>query len=339
MKRALLLVLLTSGCFGLDEQEQAVLDVHQQNSQMFFQSGSWQQALHQADMALKLDDDLLGMRLIKALCLTRLGTGNESREQINGAIAIFDDVCNGDGAEDYRSWLGSGQAHLARARLLQHEVERIDRRLGSDFLTEQGRRDETADRVAVNARRLRDLEFAERHLRRVLEFPIQRDNVYAMIDLTLTLLEGDGREDEAAVWGRRAVALLQDAVALTRETVSKNMNLSPRGRINLQQRIEEYLDKEAMLRGLIITIEFNRGSFQRCLEEYAALEARSMMDAAHYHNRALVYERLGMWSEAIADLEAFLRERSRDQAYDGQVEQVFDRIDVLEQHLADEASG
>lgn len=63
-----LLVLTSAGCFGLNDDDLAVLDVHQQNSQMYFQSGSWLQAMHQANMALALDEDLVGMRLIKGHC-------------------------------------------------------------------------------------------------------------------------------------------------------------------------------------------------------------------------------------------------------------------------------
>ena len=335
----LLLALVASGCVGLSDDEQRVLDVHQQNSQMYFQSGAWRQALHQANMALKLDDDLMGMRIIKGHCLTRLGSTQDSIESLDASVELFDDLCSGAGQDDHRAWMGSGQAHLARAMYRQAELDRIERRLASDFLTEAGRKDEQADFEEVRRGRTRDLEQAEASLLRVFEFELQKDNVYAMMDLVSTLLERGDHEDEAVAWARRSVGLLRDAVALNREKLSKDMTVSARHKLDMQKRVEDYLGKEAMLRDIIVTIEFNRGSYQRCLEEYEALESRGMMGASQHFNRAQVYEHLGMWAEAIDDLQAFLRLRARDAEYDDQADEVFDRIEALQRMLATGSAG
>lgn len=330
----LALVLVTGACFGLSEDEQTVLDVHQQNSQMYFQSGSWRQALHQADQALMLDDDLIGMRIIKGHCLTRLGSSAGSIKSLDTSVELFDSLCRGSGSDDHRSFLGAGQAHLARAMYTLDEVERIDRRLASDFLSDEGREDEEADREDAVESRSADLEAANRSLRKVMGFDLQQDNVYAMMDLVLTLIEQDETDDEVARWARQAVALLQDAVELTREILGKNMALTPRHKMDLQARVDDYLDKEAMLRDIVVTVEYNRGSLQRCLDEYEGLAARGMLNASHHYNRAGIYESLGMWAEAIDDLHAFLRQRALNTEYDDLADDVFDRIEELEQRLA-----
>lgn len=329
-----LLVLTSAGCFGLNDDDLAVLDVHQQNSQMYFQSGSWLQAMHQANMALALDEDLVGMRLIKGHCLTRLGASRGSREQVDGAIAVFDTLIHGDGRDDYRAWLGGGQAYLARARQAQAEVERIDRRLASDFLTDAGRRAEETDRKAAVRIANADTLSAEDCLRKVLTFELQTDNIYAMIDLVLALVDRDGNQDLAATYARRAVVLLQEAISLTRETLSKNMNLTARGRISMQKRIDEALGNERMLRDLVITLEYNRGSYQRCLEDYEALEDRGLMQAPDHYNRALILESMAMWTEAIDDYQSYLRMRARTLDYDDQADAIFSRIEELEHLLA-----
>lgn len=322
-------------CAGLSEDERAVLDIHQQNSQLYFQNGSWMQALHQADMALGLEPDLVGMRLVKAHCLARLGTGRDVLAQLDEALALFTDLRTGDGEDDYRAWLGAGQAHLARARLLSIRGERIERRLASDFLTPEGRRDEQADFDATLAARASDLEQAERCLRHVLDQPLQQDNLFALIDLVLTLSELGGRDDEVLLHARRAAGLLVDAIELTRENLARNLKLSPRQQLDLQQRVEDDLSNEVLLRDIVITLEYNRGSSQRCLEEYAALEARGLMRPYHHFNRALVLENQGLWAQALADVQAFLRLQAKDGAYDAQVEQAFARQEHLEALLRD----
>jgi len=335
----LLVALAASGCFGLSEQEQQTLGVHQQNSQMYFQSGSWRQALHQADMALTINDDLIGMRIVKGHCLTRLGNDQGSVASLNTSVELFDELSSGSGQDDHRAWLGAGQAHLARAMYRQSEIDRTERRLASDFLTEQGREDEQDEFDSAMEARERDLDDAERCLARVLEFDLQRDNVYAMMDLVSTLIERGGHEDAAALWARRAINLLQDAVALNREKISKQMTVSARHRLSMQRRVDDYLDKEAMLHELVVTIEFNRGSYQRCLAQYATFEDRGMMGAVQHFNRAQVYENVGMWAEAIDDLQAFLRQRANHAEYDDHAAEVFDRIDRLQVLLASNGVG
>jgi tetratricopeptide (TPR) repeat protein len=328
-------LVLLPACFGLDEQEEARLTVHEQNSQDFYQRGHYDQALHQADMALKLDGDRVGMRLVKGFCLTKLGRLRREPGQVDEAIAVFRELVDGGGETDYRSFLGAGQANLTRALLHEDEMGRIQRRLASDFLSESGRKDEEATLARESEARDARLHEAERMLRRALAFENQAENPYVLIEMVLVLnTEGD-HEDEAIDLAHRAVAMLQESTRLTRNTLSKNLNLEPRGQVALQRRIDENLGKEQQLRDIVLTIEFNRGAWQACLDELDALEERQLITPAQVLTRAGIYEQMGMLDDAIADLEAYLRLRARSSDYDEVAQSVYDRIVALRARTAD----
>jgi len=323
-----------TGCLGLGEEDEARLTLHRQNSQDFYQRGSYVQALHQADMALSLDEDLVGMRLIRGFCLMKLGTARQNGEMLDDAVELFDTLAHGDGSDDFRAWLGAGQSRLARALHREREMGRIERRLAGDFLDAEGRRQERAELEQATAARWRDLDRSEEALQRVLDAELQEDNVYALIDLVLVLVNFPDRAADVLQHGRRAVELLVQSTELTENTLHKSLALSPSGRLNLQRRIKDNLAKERQLRDIVATVEFNRGNLSACLEELDAMEDRQLMTATQYMNRAGVYEQLGEIPLALADLEAFLRLRARTTDYDEVAAAVYERMErlrVLEQ--------
>lgn len=329
------LSLLLAGCAGLSKQEEARLSVHQQNSQDFYQRGYYLQALHQADMALQLDADLVGMRLLKGFCLTKLGRLREDPAVVEQALAIFDDLVSGAGQDDYRSWLGAGQAQLARALLHDAQIARIERRLRSDFLSADGRREEETALAAERAARERRLGQAERHLRRAREVVDQGEDPYVLIELALALNSRGGHDDEVIALSAEAIGQLQESTRLARNTLQKSGNLHARGKLALQRRIDENLEKEQKLRDIVLTIQFNRGAWQACLSELAALDERQLLSADQVLLRAGVHEQIGMLSEAMADLEFWLRLRARtSHEYDDVTAQVYTRLDELRSRLA-----
>ncbi|MFT7463231.1 MAG: hypothetical protein ACI9EF_001575 [Pseudohongiellaceae bacterium] len=324
---------LTS-CAGLSKEETDVLSVHLQNSTLFYQQGSYRQALHQASMALLLEEDHVGMQIIKGFCLTKLGAVQGNVAEIDNALELFDDIKGGRGGEDYRTWLGSGEAHTARAVAHQQEFERSQRRLASDFLTADGRdlEEEQAEEEAQG--QAEHLALAERDMRRVFTFPLHADNTYALLDLIVIVnMDGD-REDESVALCRRATKLLVEGIELTRETLNNGLSLSPSKRVSLQQRVEKSLSNERQLRQILVTIEYSRGSYQRCLAELNGLEERQLITAADHLLRAGLFEKLGMLPDALDELDVFLRIRSRLVDFDQVASNTLQHIEELRATIA-----
>lgn len=336
--RAFLVVALTwaalPGCVGLSDEETNVLTVHLQNSTLFFQQASYRQALHQANMALVLDEHHMGMRIIKGFCLTKLGATQGTEAELDQALEIFDDLKPGRGGKDYRTWLGSGEAHMARALKHQQALERIERRLKSDFLTEEGRESELEKAADEAEGKSEQLLLAEEDLRKVLDFPLHHDNTYALLDLIVTVNMAGDRPDESVALCRRAIDLLVEGIQLTRETLNDGIRLSPSKKVDLQQRVDESLGKERQLRQILVSIDFARGSYQRCLDEIGSLEERQLITASDHLLRADIFEKLGMLPDALDELDVFLRMRSRLTDYDGVASETLRRIDALRAKIA-----
>jgi len=325
---ALLLLCCLPAC-GLTDAEEARLSLHQRNSQEFYNKGSYLQARQQAEMALVFDEDSVGMRLMLGFCLVKLGKSRAEPAMLDQAIDIFDDLRSSDGDEDYRVWLGAGQAHLARALAYEDEMGVHDRRLASDYLDAQGRVAEQRQLERVRIARNEQLALAERTLARVFTFDLQKDNTYALIEMVLVLNTIGGRELDALSMAQRAIDQLMQSNTLTQTTLQKNINLSESGKLLLERRVADNLDKEQQLRSIIATIEYNRGELQSALAELDMLDQRQLMKAVHFQMRGTIHEQLGQLDLAVADYQRFLKLRAPDQAFDEIAGQTFDRIDDL----------
>jgi tetratricopeptide (TPR) repeat protein len=310
-------------------EEQARLSLHQRNSQEFYNKGSYVQARQQAEMALSFDEDSVGMRLMQGFCLVKLGTASRDSQLLDQAVQVFEGLRASEGDDDYRVWLGSGQAHLARALAYEDEMGVHERRLASDYLDADGRA--AAQQQLDEGRRRRDeqLALAERTLARVFTFELQKDNTYALIEMVLVLNTLGGRELDALSMAQRAVDQLLQSNALTQATLQKNVHLSESGKLLLERRIAENLDKEQQLRGIVATIEWNRGELQSALTELDTLQERQLMRAVHYQMRATIHEQLGNLDAAVTDLQAFLKLRAPEREFDEVAVATFDRIDEL----------
>lgn len=223
---------------------------------------------------------------------------------------------------------------MTRALRHQQQLERIERRLMSDFLTDEARKFESDQYDLEHEEREDNLEVAEHDLRRVLQFPLHSDNTYAMMDLVVVLNMRGTRDDESGAIARRTIELLVQGIELTRETLNDTLRLSPTKRVDLQRRVKEDLEKERQLRQVLVAIEFERGSYQRCLDELAALEERQLMDLTDHQLRADIYESIGMLPDALDELEVFLRLRARDAKFDDVARETLRRIDELQEKIA-----
>jgi hypothetical protein len=223
---------------------------------------------------------------------------------------------------------------MMRALRHQQQLERIERRLASDFLTDDGREFESEQLEQEREERKRNLEVAEDDLRHVLQFSLHADNTYALMDLVVVLNMQGTRSDESSAVARRTIDLLVQGIELTRETLNNTLRLSPSKKVDLQRRVEENLEKERQLRQVLVAIEFERGSYQRCLDELAALEERQLMAFADHQLRAEIYESIGMLPDALDELEVFLRLRARNTEYDDVARETLRRIDELQEKIA-----
>ncbi len=326
---ALMTILLSTGCLGLSEQDEKRFTLHQRNSQEFYNKGSYVQAVQQAEMALSFDEDSEGMRLMRGYCLTKLGETRNEVVLLDEAIRTLEDLRGTASDKNYRVWLGIGQAHLARAMLSDGEIGRIQWQLSSEFLDDEGRQAESRKLVAERTGRKKHLSEAEHALKKVLDFDLQADNTYALIELALVLnLQGE-RETEALDYSARAVEQLMQSNQVTNNTLQETHNLSPSFELSLERRIEDNLQKERQLRDAMAHIHYSLGDHEAALEAINGIEQRQLMQAGHYEFRATLHELLLMLDEAVSDLETFLKLRAQNVDFDDVASQTFDRIDKL----------
>lgn len=324
-----LIPFLLAGCFGLSQQEQQRFAMHQENSQEFYSKGSYRQAVQQAEMALTFDESALGMRLMRGYCLTKLGKASGNALVLDEAILILEGLTPDIDDNDYRVWLGIGQAHLARAFLADTEIGRMEWQLSSDFLDEAGRRAESQQLEQERDGYAHHLKRTEEALRRVLNIELQEDNTYALIELALVLNLQEGREKETLEYSDRAVRELMQANKITNNTLQEDLQLAPDFEASLEKRIEKNLHKERLLRSNSAHIYVGLGDDQAALETLNEIERRQLMEAGHYEFRATICDRLGLLDQAVRDLENYLKLRAQVTEYDEVASETFDRIDQL----------
>jgi tetratricopeptide (TPR) repeat protein len=333
-------LLFSTGCFGLSEDDELRHSFFRENSLGAYDRGEYVRALHQANMALSLEEDDTPMQLIKGFCLLKLGKATGNGPMVEESLSIFKELeDSGDGDDDFRVYLGLGSAHVARALQYDREMPPVERRLGSEFLSKEGRVAEQKRLDSMRAKRLDHLKRAERDLRTVLAFELQKDNLFATVDLVVALNSLGGRDIEAMALSEKALALLDESNRFTRNSLDRNTRLSASARINLQRQLEGNREKEMLLRDIIATIAYNLGDMDGFLTQLAQMERRDMIGEVQLFNRAAVYEQTGDYEAAATDLEAFLRLRVRRMEYeqDQLAPEIFQRIEDLRARHAEQA--
>jgi tetratricopeptide (TPR) repeat protein len=191
----------------------------------------------------------------------------------------------------------------------------------------------------MRARRLDHLRKAEKQLRRVLAFELQGQNVFATVDLVVTLNSLGGREAEAVELSDKALSLIDESNRFTRNSLDRNTRLSPSSRINLQRQLEANREKELLLHDIVATIAYNRGDHDAFLERIALMEELGLAGEVQFYNRAAVHEQAGDYEAAVRDLESFLRLRVRrmDFEADEMAPEIFERIESLRARHAEQA--
>ena len=328
-------LLAASGC-GLTDEEESRLAFFRESALGAYDRGDYLQSLHQANMALELDEGDPIMGLVKGFCQLKLGKMANNPVVIDESLNTFEDVAD-ELDDDFRVYLGLGGAHLARALLSDREIAQMERRLESEFLSPESR-----DAELKRLQQERDLQHehlveSERNLRRVLDFELQKENLYALVDLVLTLDAQGGRDDEAVQVADRALKVNDESTRFTQAALDNNKSLSPGARIDLARRIEANGDRERLLRDLVATVEFNRGNDDGFLAQMEILEQRGLLDEVQLHNRAEVREQLGQYDAAADDLQAMLRMRVRRLNYDQDTlaPEIFQRIEALKARHAE----
>ena len=332
---AILLAALVSGC-GLSKAEEARLDVHRANASDFFARSDYQRALQQANKALDLQPGDATMELVRAHCMLRIGTATKNGVLLDESLTAFEEMRD-EWPDDDRSELGLGSAHLARALSLEDEIAHAEKRLESEFLSDAGRQAEQDRITAAQESRATHLRDAETSLREVLSHELQKDNPIAITDLVLVLHAQGGRDAEALPLADQALRLLDENSSLTQTQLDKNTRLSPASRLELDQRLKANKEKELSLRDLLATAALQRGDTDGFLAQMQLLEQRGLLDEVQYWNRAGVYEKLGRLDLAVADLESYLRLRSRrftSYEQDDRAPEVFRRIEALRERQA-----
>ncbi|HVQ25437.1 MAG TPA: hypothetical protein VMV01_09665 [Planctomycetota bacterium] len=328
-------LLAASGC-GLTDEEESRLAFFRESALGAYDRGDYLQSLHQANMALELDEGDPIMGLVKGFCQLKLGKMANNPVVIDESLNTFEDVAD-ELDDDFRVYLGLGGAHLARALLSDREIAQMERRLESEFLSPESRDAEMKRLTQERDLQHEHLVESERNLRRVLDFELQKENLYALVDLVLTLDAQGGRDDEAVQVADRALKVNDESTRFTQAALDNNKSLSPGARIDLARRIEANGDRERLLRDLVATVEFNRGNYDGFLAQMEILEQRGLLDEVQLHNRAEVREQLGQYDAAADDLQAMLRMRVRRLNYDQDTlaPEIFQRIEALKARHAE----
>lgn len=328
-------LLAASGC-GLTDEEESRLAFFRESALGAYDRGDYLQSLHQANMALELDEGDPIMGLVKGFCQLKLGKMANNPVVIDESLNTFEDVAD-ELDDDFRVYLGLGGAHLARALLSDREIAQMERRLESEFLSPESRDAEMKRLTQERDLQHEHLVESERNLRRVLDFELQKENLYALVDLVLTLDAQGGRDDEAVLVADRALKVNDESTRFTQAALDNNKSLSPGARIDLARRIEANGDRERLLRDLVATVEFNRGNYDGFLAQMEILEQRGLLDEVQLHNRAEVREQLGQYDAAADDLQAMLRMRVRRLNYDQDTlaPEIFQRIEALKARHAE----
>ncbi|HZJ72923.1 MAG TPA: hypothetical protein VFF36_18445 [Planctomycetota bacterium] len=294
-------LLAASGC-GLTDEEESRLAFFRESALGAYDRGDYLQSLHQANMALELDEGDPIMGLVKGFCQLKLGKMANNPVVIDESLNTFEDVAD-ELDDDFRVYLGLGGAHLARALLSDREIAQMERRLESEFLSPESRDAEMKRLTQERDLQHEHLVESERNLRRVLDFELQKENLYALVDLVLTLDAQGGRDDEAVLVADRALKVNDESTRFTQAALDNNKSLSPGARIDLARRIEANGDRERLLRDLVATVEFNRGNYDGFLAQMEILEQRGLLDEVQLHNRAEVREQLGQYDAAATKAE------------------------------------
>ncbi len=327
------LLLAVPGCFGLSEQDEALLSIYRENTETYFRQGEYVQAMLNADKAIALDDDVPELRVVRAYCLLRLGEASNNVSYLDESVAQFDDiVADYPVDEQYRAYLGAGSAHLARALVSEREADAMTSRLGRGFLDEESSIAGRANLTVSRADQVKHLEIAEKHIRAVLDLDVHRDNSYALQHLVMVLNRQGNRDAETIAVGNRALALLHENSRVVESLLQRNAKLTPTRQLELQKQVEMNTNRERLLRDLMSTIHANNGDTVEALDQLSELEDRGLMGEAQFYNRAALYESLGQHRAAIADLKAFLRMRAQYLTYDedDMASPTFARIERLE---------
>jgi len=333
-----LALLSVLGC-GLTEEEKGRLSFFRESALGAYDRGDYLQALHQANMALGLDDNDPVMLLIRGFCQLKLGKAASNPVVIDDALATFENV-SGQLDDDYRVYLGMGGANLARALLDEREILQMQRRLDSEFLSPDSRAAEARRLDQAREQQRQRLLEAETYLRRVLGFELQKDNLYALVDLMLAIDAQGGRDDEALAVANHALHVNEESTRFTDAAIENNKSLSAGARIDLSHRIDANRDRERLIRDLIATVDFNRKDYPAFLEQMTILEEKGLLEEAQLHNRAQVHEELGQYDAAADDLQAMLRMRVRRLDYDQDTlaPEIFRRIEELKARHAESES-
>ncbi len=317
---------------SLGQETQAKLELHQENCEAYYAQGDYFRALHQAELALTVDEDNVTMRVAKGLCLLRISKLSGDVALLNRSVAVFDDLVEDVSVEEeYQVYLGHGSAHLQRSLAFDDPITQQRNRLDRGFLDAESAESEERMLAAQIAVQAQDLVAAGASFRAVLGLENHAENSYAMVDLVLVLNSQDRHDAEMIGLAEKALDLITENNAVNGRLLENSGGLPPATRYSLERTIETNGDKERLLRDLLATVHFNKGELLLALEQLTLLADRGLMKEAQYFNRAAIYERLGRFDLAVADLQSFLRKRAAylDYEDDTLAPDIFRRIDEL----------
>lgn len=286
-----LLCCISAGCAGLSETEQTRFDVHMDNAQKYYDSGSYVQAEQQTAKALAVDPDDEKARLLYGWAILQQDTPAKLRE----AEEIFSSLARSAG-DDFRVRLGLGTARQKLALVRSRQADVLEKR-GDTELLEQARKDYTMY-----------LASAEKEYEKTLE--LNPDYPEALSNLgQIKALNGESEE---------AIELLERFLTLAEQTrrylegEKRKRILTDDQLVILNNKISRNIKREVTVRDLVANIHYDNDRVDEAISQLDRILALDPTWTDTYLQRAQCYDQVGEHEKALTDIRTFLRKTDRD---------------------------
>jgi len=327
MKYAALFIfgLLLASCTGLGEDEEGKLNDYKLNSKNYYTQGKYLQAIDQCRKGLAIDEDDYSLNLELGMALyyhsAQLKDRTERMRYLFGALEQLeatDSLRWFFGEDDYRVHLSLGMVHYRIATEYRRQLVDLERRL-ANVRSAPAASEEESDEIEESIESIEDsiaecddgvddeIDLAEDHFLKVLSYERQRENIDAILYLG-QIYTYVANFPEAVEYLSLGLDLLERSTGFISRRLESEDTMDASERLFFETRLEENMNKEKDLRGILANALGRLERHEERLEQFQLLHERGMLDGALSYNKALAERDLGRYPEAIIDFNRFIRE-------------------------------
>jgi len=315
MRTAVPVVLLglLTGCMGVSSENKATADAFYNNARTYYKGRDYVRAMNQIERGLQADPDHYQLNLLEGWVL--LQESRSHPELFTKALAVLDRMrgMRSESSQDYRLWLGLGQAHQGLYQLRRREALRLHKAADIQETPAETR----VTKLAQAEEKMREfhahLADARRYYTMLLDredggaFPAYERLFILETDYAVDL-KGEAKRKQLEVAAKRAKTYL-DANHARQEhykvmlTITQDVEQERFARRTLA----ELKARERAFRGTYATLLYSMNEFQRAHEQFDRVLEIDPTRAAGYYNRARCAMKLDQTAAAREDLQNFLR--------------------------------